>query len=88
MLNFLPGPVIFILSLSLLILNTALWGTLVCLGGLLKMLMPVQSARNAVTALMNRFMWAWASCNGGILMLIANIEWDVQGLEGLDKNAW
>lgn len=88
MLNFLPGPVLFILSLSLLIINTALWGTLVCLGGLVKMLMPVPSARNAVTALMNRFMWAWASCNGGILYLIAKIEWDVQGLEGLDKNGW
>uniref|UniRef100_Q0HZY3 Phospholipid/glycerol acyltransferase n=1 Tax=Shewanella sp. (strain MR-7) TaxID=60481 RepID=Q0HZY3_SHESR len=88
MLNFLPGPVLFILSLSLLIINTALWGTLVCLGGLVKMLMPAQSARNAVTALMNRFMWAWATCNGGILYLIAKIEWDVQGLESLNKNSW
>ena len=88
MLNFLPGPVLFILSLSLLIINTALWGTLVCLGGVVKMLMPAQSARNAVTALMNRFMWAWATCNGGILYLIAKIEWDVQGLESLNKNSW
>lgn len=88
MLNFLPGPVLYMLSLSLLIINTALWGSLVCLGGLVKMLMPVQSARNAVTALMNRFMWAWATCNGGILYLIAKIEWDVEGLEGLNKNSW
>jgi len=88
MLNFLPGPVLCVLSLSLLIINTALWGTLVCLGGLVKMLMPAQSARNAVTALMNRFMWAWATCNGGILYLIAKIEWDVQGLESLNKNSW
>ncbi|MFV0596427.1 acyltransferase [Shewanella sp.] len=88
MLNFLPGPVLFILSLSLLIINTALWGTLVCVGGLVKMLMPAQSARNAVTSLMNRFMWAWATCNGGILYLIAKIEWDVQGLESLNKNSW
>lgn len=88
MLNFLPGPVLFILSLSLLIINTAVWGTLVCLGGLVKMLMPLQGARNGITVLMNRFMWAWASCNGGILWLIAKIEWDVQGLDGLDKNGW
>ncbi|MGL4222066.1 MAG: acyltransferase [Shewanella sp.] len=88
MLNFLPGPVLFILSLSLLIINTALWGSLVCLGGLVKMLMPVQSARNAVTALMNRFMWGWATCNGGILYLIAKIEWDVEGLESLNQNSW
>ncbi len=88
MLNFLPGPVLFILSMSLLIINTALWGSLVCLGGLVKMLMPIQSARNAVTGLMNRFMWGWATCNGGILHLITKIEWDVQGIEGLDKNGW
>ncbi|MCR4533015.1 acyltransferase [Shewanella xiamenensis] len=88
MLNFLPGPVLFILSLSLLIINTALWGTLVCLGGLVKMLMPAQGARNAVTGLMNRFMWAWATCNGGILYLIAKIEWDVEGLESLNQNSW
>ncbi|MCG9964086.1 acyltransferase [Shewanella cutis] len=88
MLNFLPSPVLFILSLSLLIINTALWGSLVCLGGLVKMLMPVQSARNAVTALMNRFMWGWATCNGGILYLIAKIEWDVEGLESLNQNSW
>lgn len=33
-------------------------------------------------------MWAWASCNGGILYLLADIEWDIQGLENLDKNSW
>ncbi|QYJ78583.1 acyltransferase [Shewanella acanthi] len=88
MLNFLPGPVLFVLSLTLLIINTALWGSLVCLGGLVKMLMPAQGARNAVTSVMNRFMWAWATCNGGILFLIAKIEWDVQGIEDLDKNGW
>lgn len=88
MLNFLPGPMLFILSLSLLIINTAVWGSLISLGGLVKILMPVQGARNAVTTVMNRFMWAWACCNGGILYLIAKIEWDVQGLEGLDKNSW
>lgn len=88
MLNFLPGPVLFMLSLSLLIINTALWGSLISLGGLLKMLLPIQRTRNAITGSMNRFMWAWASCNGGILYLIANIEWDVEGLESLNQNSW
>lgn len=88
MLNFLPGPVLFMLSLSLLIINTALWGSLISLGGLLKMLLPIQRTRNAITGSMNRFMWAWATCNGGILYLIANIEWDVEGLESLNQNSW
>ncbi|MEN8618475.1 acyltransferase [Shewanella baltica] len=88
MLNFLPGSVLFMLSLSLLIINTAVWGSLISIGGVVKLVMPAQSARNAVTTVMNRFMWAWACCNGGILYLIAKIEWDVEGLEGLDKNSW
>lgn len=88
MLNFLPGPMLFIISLSLLIINTFIWSSLISLGGLVKIVMPTQGARNAVSTVMNRFMWAWASCNGGILFLIAKIEWDIQGLEGLDKNSW
>ncbi|GIU03132.1 acyltransferase [Shewanella morhuae] len=88
MLNFLPGPVLFIISFSLLIINTFIWSSLISLGGLVKIVMPTQGARNAVSSVMNRFMWAWASCNGGILFLIAKIEWDIQGLEGLDKNSW
>ncbi|QSX36975.1 acyltransferase [Shewanella sedimentimangrovi] len=88
MFNFLPGPVLFLLSASLLIINTALWGSLVCLGGLLKLVTPGETGRKWVSALMNRFMWAWASCNGGILFLIAKIEWDVRGLENLQPDGW
>ncbi len=88
MLHFLPGPVLFILSLSLLIINTAVWGSLVCIGGLFKLLLPWKSGRIAMTRLMNRFMWAWASCNGGILHLIAKVDWDVQGLESLKPDGW
>jgi len=33
-------------------------------------------------------MWAWATCNGGILFLLADIEWDIEGLEKLDKHGW
>ncbi len=37
---------------------------------------------------MNLCMWAWASCNGGILFLLADFEWDIQGLENLNKQGW
>ncbi|MDO6640155.1 acyltransferase [Shewanella sp. 5_MG-2023] len=88
MLGFLPGPVIFFISSSLLIINTTLWAGLISIGGVIKLVVPVVAARNALTRLMNRFMWAWASCNGGILFLIAKIEWDIEGLEGLDERGW
>ena len=88
MLNFLPGSVLFFISTVLLIINTTVWSTLVFLGGLVKLFVPFRRGRAAVTSVMNRFMWAWATCNGGILKLIANIEWDVEGVDSLKKDGW
>ncbi|MCH1920850.1 acyltransferase [Shewanella sp. A3A] len=88
MLNFLPSPLLFFISSVLLVLNTVLWSLLVCLGGLVKLLLPIKAVRINVTRVMNTFMWAWATWNGGILHLIAKVEWDVQGLESLHKNGW
>ncbi|WP_394497206.1 acyltransferase [Shewanella sp. ENK2] len=88
MLSFLPGPILFFISSLLLIINTVVWAGLISIGGIIKLFVPVALGRNHISRLMNRFMWAWASCNGGILNLIAKIEWDIEGLEGLDENGW
>ncbi|MGS0691659.1 acyltransferase [Shewanella sp. 30m-9] len=88
MLNFLPAPILYFISTLLLIINTALWASLISIGGIIKLLLPFTAARNGLTHIMNRFMWAWATCNGGILYLLADIEWDVEGLENLDKKSW
>jgi 1-acyl-sn-glycerol-3-phosphate acyltransferase len=88
MLNFLPGSVLFVLSTVLLIVNTILWSSLVCLGGLFKLLLPWRPWQISVTRLMNTFMWGWATWNGGILHLIAKVEWDIEGLEHLRKDGW
>ncbi|WP_434930638.1 acyltransferase [Shewanella sp. HL-SH5] len=88
MLSFLPGPILYAISLTLLIINTIVWSSLLSIGGIVKLLLPVKTIRLGLSHLMNRFMWCWAVCNGGILALISNIEWDVEGLENLDKNSW
>ncbi|MCT8988634.1 acyltransferase [Shewanella phaeophyticola] len=88
MLTFLPGLLLFIISSTLLIINTSLWGSLITIGGIIKLLLPFIAVRRVLTKVMNRFMWAWATCNGGILYLISNIEWDVSGLDKLDPNGW
>ena len=88
MLNFLPGRVLYLLSISLLIINTSLWTSLIILGGFLKILIPIKAAQRSISRGMNKFMWAWACCNGGILYLLADFEWDIQGLDQLDKNGW
>lgn len=88
MLNFLPGSVLLALSMFLLIINTVWWSSLIVIGGFVKLLLPITTFRNMLTHMMNRCMWGWACCNGGILYLIAKIEWDVEGLEGLRKDGW
>ncbi len=88
MLNFLPAPILFVLSSLLLILNTVFWSCLICVGGLIKLLVPITNIRNLLSITMNRCMWGWACINGGILFLITQIEWDIEGLEGLKKDGW
>ncbi|ABV38778.1 phospholipid/glycerol acyltransferase [Shewanella sediminis HAW-EB3] len=88
MLNFLPGPVLYIISSLLLVINTTIWAGLISIGGLIKLLLPFTAGRNFLTKIMNKFMWSWATCNGGILFLLADIEWDIEGLEKLDKHGW
>ncbi|NKF52225.1 acyltransferase [Shewanella sp. WXL01] len=88
MLSFLPGPILFVISTLLLIINTTIWGSIISIGGIVKLLIPVQAFRTQLSRLMNRCMWCWATCNGGILKLITHIEWDVEGLEKLSPNGW
>ncbi|ACA84707.1 acyltransferase [Shewanella woodyi] len=88
MLNFLPASLLYLMSSLLLVINTTVWAGLISIGGIIKLFVPFTAGRNLLTKIMNRFMWAWATCNGGILYLLADIEWDIQGLENLDKNSW
>ncbi|MBW8184558.1 acyltransferase [Shewanella nanhaiensis] len=88
MLNFLPASLLYLMSSLLLVINTTVWAGLISIGGIIKLFVPFTTGRNLLTKIMNRCMWAWATCNGGILYLLADIEWDIQGLENLDKNSW
>lgn len=89
MLNFLPSTVLYVINSILLVINTFVCSSLVCVGGVIKFLLPISLVqRNFTTPLMNSFMWLWATGNGNILKLTSNVEWDVEGLEQLNKNNW
>lgn len=88
MFNFLPWPFLYFISSLLLFINTFIWAGLISIGGIIKFLIPILPIRTAISKLMHRFMWCWASCNGGILFLIADIEWDIKGLEDLNPENW
>ncbi len=88
MLSFLPAPFLFVISAVLFIINTCFWAVIIIVGGLLKVLLPLKVIRLRLSKLMNACMYAWVQLNGGILKLTSKIDWRIEGLEGLNKNAW
>ncbi len=88
MLNFLPTPILFFINAVLFVINTCLWAGLISIGGIIKAVIPFMSIRIQLTKLMNGFMYSWALCNGGILKLTSKVKWQVEGLDGINKNAW
>lgn len=85
MFAFLPKPLKILISGSLLLLNTVFWTLLVYPIGLIKVLVPMQSARKLCNKIMIAMAEAWVSINNFNFSLTQKIKWDVQGLEGLDR---
>ncbi|RYV00822.1 acyltransferase [Shewanella sp. OPT22] len=88
MLNFLPAPILFVISAILLIINTCLWAGLISIGGIIKAILPITAFKVQLTRLMNGFMYAWVQCNGYVLILTSKVKWQVEGLEQVNKNSW
>ncbi|MGB0892851.1 MAG: acyltransferase [Parashewanella sp.] len=88
MLSFLPAPILYFLSGFLLIINTAFWSSILILGGVVKFALPFRFIQIPLSKLLDKCMYGWVCGNGLILKLTSNIEWDIQGLDGLDKNSW
>ncbi|MHC6525937.1 acyltransferase [Vibrio proteolyticus] len=79
---------ILILNVFLVALNSAVCSVVICLIAILKLLLPTPALKAKGTQLANRMMWLWASVNHAVLNLTNQIEWDVQGLDGLKKDGW
>ncbi len=88
MLSFLPGTVRGIIALILVIVNLLFWLVFLIPFALVKLLVPAASIRKPVNAALNFICTRWASCNKLILKLVNNIDWDIQGDEGLSMDKW
>lgn len=88
MLTFLPAPLLGVLSLLLFTLNTILWCTPLYLLLPLKLAVPNRRWREFYARLMVRIAETWIDGNNLIMNLTQRIEWDVQGLDGLQRDAW
>ncbi|MDD1784008.1 acyltransferase [Enterovibrio sp. ZSDZ35] len=79
---------LLVLNSALVCVNTAFWSVLICCLALLKLLLPIPAWQRVVSKACNGFMWAWATLNYKLLMLTSDVEWDVEGGEGLNKEGW
>lgn len=88
MLNFLPPPLVGLLAFLLLTLNSLFWVPILLLLALLKLLLPWRTARLCLDPLLVRVAEAWIACNSGWMALTQDTDWDVQGIDGLQRRGW
>ncbi len=82
------GYLIFVLTSSLVIVNTAVASIFICIVALFKVVMPTPKLKCYPTIVANKIMWLWATINMGILSIFNRVEWDIQGLDNLKKDGW
>jgi 1-acyl-sn-glycerol-3-phosphate acyltransferase len=87
MLNFLPGPLLGTIAFSLFIANTILWNSLLFPVAILKFIIPVVSWRLFCSRILIWIGENWIEGNGFIFWLTQRIEWDIQPVEGLQRDA-
>jgi len=88
MLLWLPVVVKAPLAFVLFSLNLALWGGLVTLMGLLKLLSPSARLRQFWSAPAHRFYRGWSRGNRALMELLNPVQWQIDGTQQLDQQAW
>ncbi len=88
MFAFLPAPLRGALALLLFILNTILWCTPFYIVLLIKLAIPHRGWQTWYDRRLIHIAQAWVASNNAITDLTQRIEWDVQGLDGLQRDDW
>jgi 1-acyl-sn-glycerol-3-phosphate acyltransferase len=82
------AAITLLMSIILTILLTILCSVPIIIAGIVKLLLPVPVLWRAISAFCNVMMYCW--CEGLALLLRLNphLQWDIEGLEGLNKKNW
>jgi 1-acyl-sn-glycerol-3-phosphate acyltransferase len=88
MFSFLPRFIIMPITFVLFWLNVAIAGSLLFIGGIIKLLLPFKKIQPILLNVMNAIFRFWALNNYLIIVLFNRVEWKITGAEGLNKNAW
>ena len=88
MLSFLPHSVRGVISVSLIVLMTALIFPFMLILAILKLIVPVEAIRKWLTVLIIGLANTWIEFNNFLLELMHKIQWDIQGGENLKNQDW
>jgi len=88
MLSFLPPPLLGLLASALLLLNILWWVPLLLLTALVKLLLPLKPVRLTIDPLLIRIAEAWIAGNSGWMRLTQAMQWEVSGVEQLQRQQW
>ncbi|MHA8115953.1 acyltransferase [Kosakonia cowanii] len=84
----LPTVITLFFSVLLTILLTVVCSVPIIIAGLLKLLIPNPRFWRAISVFCNAIMACWCEGIYWLLRLNPRLEWDIQGLEGLNKRNW
>jgi 1-acyl-sn-glycerol-3-phosphate acyltransferase len=88
MLRALPAPLLGVLAFALLLANTLFWVPILLALALIKLLLPWRGVRLALDPALVWIAETWIAGNSGWMTLLQRTQWDVQGVEGLQRSDW
>ena len=81
-------PIIFLLHTTLQVANLALWGGLIILLGLVKLVIPVASFRKAIMTVMHGLMFCFGKFSVSFIRFFNSVEMDYRIHGELSKQNW
>ncbi|HRF03836.1 acetyltransferase [Accumulibacter sp.] len=88
MLTSLPAPVLGLIALLLLALNTLFWVPILLALAIVKLVLPFRALRLHLDPVLLRIAEAWIAGNRGWMRLTQETVWDVEGIDDLDRGGW
>jgi len=76
------------LSIALTILVTIICSVPIIVAGLIKLLVPIPAVWRSISVFCNFMMYCWCEGLAWLLHLNPHLQWDIEGLEGLNKKNW
>lgn len=88
MLSFLPNWLKGCFLTLLIITNTIFFVPFICILSLVKLLIPIPVVQRTFTALPAALATLWVTLNALFMRLFHNIDWQIEGLDNLNRNDW